>query len=598
MAMLFRAFLAALCCSFALSLALPTFGVRSSTSFSTPFVGTTTFSTPLASTSFAGTASFASTTSFAATAPSFAAPAATGWTPGLPSSTFGAPLKAFTSSTSQPTDPATLARLTESSDLPLLDTPGLEASARLYDQGSFRNWNIEMSQKDINAMNADPTAKDKYPCKITSSYGSPMAKTFSSPYLTCRYKGSVGSLRMCVDEYGRLNGDCRKLSWAVDIDGPKGKNVTVKKEQMTIHGATNMIFGGCPVDGSMMSERMAYSLLNAVNVTAPIAAHAKLFLNGRFLGVYSFVQPIDTTFARERFLGDKTRGRGAMYKEVWFNAVGMKTLEDNRKGGTLADDGWMRFVMGLIDSCPLTKEAALNLFTTHFDIDSLIDITALNSVIGSTDDWRQRHNFLWYIRDGSTGKKVVLLPWDYDRLYDATALTRGVLAGNPWWDIQATALPARCNAPLQTADQLARATANTPAKIAQWTEIFSTLPADNQVPVTCDKITKLLALGIGPQVRERTRQFLKLISLDQIRSWFTTWNAQIEGALAYDPDGPNAVKMREEQSKLLYHLTQARSLALSQANTGDRTYASTSAYITSSASSVFPSLATPFFRSG
>lgn len=456
-----------------------------------------------------------------------------------------------------------------------------------------------MSQKDYNTMNSDPTAKDKYPCKITSAYGTPSAKTFSSPLLTCRYKGSVGSLRMCVDEYGRQNGECRKLSWAVDISGPKGKNVTKTGTPFTIHGASNMIFGGCPVDGSMMSERMAYSLLNAVNVTAPIASHAKLFLNGKFLGVYSFVQPIDTTFVRERFLGDKSRGKGALYKQVWFNSVGIKTLEENRKGGTVSDDGWMRFVMGLIDSAPLTKDAALNLFNTYFDIDALIDITALNSVIGSTDDWRQRHNFLWYIRDGSTGKKIVLLPWDYDRLYDATALTRGVLAGNPWWDIQATALPARCNAPLQTADQLARATASTPAQIAQWKEIFSTLPADNQVPVTCDKITKLLALGVGPQVRARTREFLKLITLDQIRSWFSTWNSQIEDALAYDPDGPSSAKMREEQSRLLSHLTQARNLALNQANTGDRMYASISAAITSSSfAPSFPSLGTPMFRSG
>lgn len=165
-------------------------------------------------------------------------------------------------------------------------------------------------------------------------------------------------------------------------------------------------------------------------------------------------------------------------------------------------------------------------------------------------------------------KKVVLLPWDYDRLYDEQALTRGALGGKPWWD-QSTATPDRCNQPLQTPEALAAAVADSPTDRAHWVEIFKDLPADNQIPVTCDKITQLLALAFAGQVRARTKEFLNLITLDQIRSWFSTWNAQISPALAYDPDGPDASTMLAEQSKLLSHLTAARALALSQANQAD-----------------------------
>jgi hypothetical protein len=483
----------------------------------------------------------------------------------------------------QKMDSKTLAQLTNVDDLPLLNHAGLEATERLYDQGSFRNWNIQMSQKDIDAMNANPTDEKKYPCSITSAYGSSAAKTFKIPSMACRYKGSVGSLRMCVDENNRFNGDCRKLSWAVDVEGLKlMKTNATKKEDPTVHGAKNFIFGGCPVDWSMMSERMAYSLLNALNVTAPVAAHAKLFLNGKFLGVYSFVQPVDTTFARERFLGDKNHGKGALYKQVWFNQLSMKNLVDERKGGTPQDDTYMRTIMAAIDAAPLTQDAAVKLFTKYFDTKAFIDVTALNSVIGATDDWRQRHNFLWYVRDGSTGKKVVLLPWDYDRLYDEQALSRGALGGQPWWDIQATA--SRCNAPIQTPEQLGAETASSRSEIARWTAIFKTLPPDNQIPVTCDKITKLLSLAFGAQVRARTKEFLKIVTLDQIRSWFATWNAQINLALTYDPDGPNAFKIREEQNKLMTHLSAARTLALNQANLGDK--------------STFSAPSFPMFRSG
>jgi len=251
--------------------------------------------------------------------------------------------------------------------------------------------------------------------------------------------------------------------------------------------------------------------------------------------------------------------------------VGMKNLVDERKGGTPEDDAYMRTIMATIDATPLTQDAALKMFTKYFDTKSFIDVTALNSVIGATDDWRQRHNFLWYVRDGSTGKKVVLLPWDYDRLYDEQALRRGALGSNPWWDIQLSATTYACSpARMQSPEQLGAQAASSPSEISRWIEIFKTLPPDNQVPVTCDKVTKLLSLAFGAKVRARTKEFLNLITLDQIRNWFKTWNAQIEPALTYDPDGPTAFKLRDEQNKLLNHLTAARNLALSQANMADR----------------------------
>ena len=478
---------------------------------------------------------------------------------------------ALTTTSAQRLDSQSLAKITNLNDKPLLDTPSLEASKRLYDQSSFRNWNLVMSQQDIDTMNLNPTLEQKFPCTVTSNYGTPSAKTFSVPSLTCRYKGSVGSLRLCLDEYNRFNGKCRKLSWAVDIEGLKlpKTNVTKRDDEKSIHGAENLIFGGCPVDWSMMSERMSYNLLQSIGVTAPMATHAKLFLNGKYLGVYSFVQAADRTFAKERFLGDKNKGKGAIYKEVWFNQLGMLELGEERKGGSIEDDMYMRTIMAAIDASPLTQDAAVRLFETYFDTKSFIDITAFNTVIGATDDWRQRHNFLWYIRDGSTGKKLVLLPWDYDRLYDPQAKTRGALQGAPWWNIQATAQPSRCNAPLARPEQLAMEAATSASEIGRWTEIFRTLPADNKVPITCDKITKLLSLAFGAKVRARTLELLNIISIEQIRANFAVWNAQIETALAYDPDGPTAFKMRDEQNKLLTHMAEARNTAMTQANMGD-----------------------------
>jgi len=340
-----------------------------------------------------------------------------------------------------------------------------------------------------------------------------------------------------------------------------------------------------------MSERMAYSLLNDVNLTAPLAVHAKLFVNGKYLGVYSFVQPIDELFTRDHFASDKNKGKGALYKEVWFNSYGMQKLRTNRKGGSPQDDDWMRNIMSEITRTPLTAQAATSLFTKYFDMESFVDVIALDTAIADSDDWRQRHNFFWYVRDdGLTGKKLVFLPWDYDRLYDEAALTKGPLKGHPWWDIIDTASISICNKPPVPPAVLAQQTAKTPADVARWTDIYGSLAPDFQTPITCDKITQLLSLAYGAKVRSRTRDFLKLITVPKIRNWFAIWNAQIELALSYDPDGPNSSKLQSEQQQLLAHLDDARTIALTQAQSGDMNEGS----ITTQGTSLFGSPSSPF----
>lgn len=456
-------------------------------------------------------------------------------------------------------DAQVLKLVTDVNEAPLM-TNEKAAYSQLFDQTAFRSWNIEMAQSDIDALNADPTLEIYYPCSITSGYGTRSAVTHSAPSFGCRYRGGVGSLRMCLNEFHQLNNDCRKLSWGFSTDAFKSK---ARTGIPTVHGARSLNFGGCPVDLSLMSERMAFGLLSTLNVTAPRATHAKLFLNGKYLGVYSFVQAVDSVFTRQRFAADQRRGEGDLYKELWLNKYGMQNVSRG---------DFMQQIMKAVDSCPLTQEAASELLQRHFDTKSFVDVASFNAIVGNTDDWRQRHNFFWYAREDKLGKKLVFIPWDYDRLYDTGSLTRGALGGSPWWDIRKTATAATCNTPIQSPEELADQTASSAGERALWVEVFRRLSPDLGIPVTCDKFTKLLALALGPRVRARTREFLSLVPLDYIRSLFEVWNQQIGGALKLDPAGPSEQGMRAEQEKLIAYLQQARSLALNQAVEGDQAY--------------------------
>jgi hypothetical protein len=456
--------------------------------------------------------------------------------------------------------------LTSSRDMIIAGKKAQEVKA-LFDQGSFRSFNLEMSTQNVAIISADPTKELRVHCHVTTDYNTPQAKTFSDFAVGCGYKGSVGSLRVCLDENHRDNKICRKLSLRVDA-----RAFEVKKDNKTaplIHGMRSLLFAGMPVDLSMMSERTAFSLMGSLGMIVPMATHAKVFLNGKFLGVYSFVQAVDEEFTQVHFANDKRKGKGGLYKELWFNPLHMLNPSDNFQSGAKSDEKFMRDIMAAVERTPLTGDAPKQFFDQYFDVQSFIDLTAFNTVIGATDDWRQRHNFYLYVREDNFGKKLVWIPWDYDRLYDEGSDTRGALKGKPWWDISATATPAACNQLSKSSQEQAVALGGTPARIAWNKDIFDQFPPDINVPVTCDKLTKLMAAALAPRIRQRTREIAGQINMNQIRSLWSTWNAQIQTALERDPSGPPIAIMTAQQRQLEQHLTRSLQKAVSEANAAD-----------------------------
>jgi hypothetical protein len=43
-----------------------------------------------------------------------------------------------------------------------------------------------------------------------------------------------------------------------------------------------------------------------------------------------------------------------------------------------------------------SDDQASSLLETFFDVESIVNVIAMNTVLGATDDWRQRRNFYWY----------------------------------------------------------------------------------------------------------------------------------------------------------------------------------------------------------
>lgn len=406
----------------------------------------------------------------------------------------------------------------------------------LYDEYSFRSFNMIINPINFSIMTSNPVLEKDVGCLLITDYNTEHAKVLNN--VKCSFKGSVGSLRICLDEYGNDNGNCRRLSLQVKSKPSK------------------YIFNGMASDLSLMSERTAFYLMNKFGMYAPLSSHAKLFLNGKYVGIYSFVEPIDETFTKTRFGNDKTQGKGGLYKDLWFNPLHFKDIKDAHKDG-LDEKEFLKRVMAGI----LTTTESKKYLMRYFDMASFINMTAFNTAIGNTDDWRQRHNFYVYVRLGRLNqKKIVFLPWDYDRLYDQNSANRGALKGSPWWDY--SRIP--CNIMIISSQEKAQRTAQNLAQITWYKDIYDQLPPDVDVPITCDKFTRMIADAYGNEIRQRTKYFINRINLLELRNKWNTWTNQIRTALQYDIKGPTISDALLEQQKLYNSFTFSMQKALSE----------------------------------
>lgn len=457
--------------------------------------------------------------------------------------------------------------LTRYDNSPLNGTP-VEIEKSLYNQSSFRSYNLDLTPFNLARMQAKPIDELKVPCNFTVDYGTPQAQTFSYDSVGCGFKGSVGSLRICFDEYNRKNGNCRKLSISVDSQ-EFDTNTSIPKSSL-VKNFRRFSFNGMPTDTSLVSERTSFFLMRELGMIAPYSVHAKLFVNGQYWGLYSMVEAVDKNFAKLRF-NDSTKGEGAIFKDLWLNSLHTANPEEYRKSGNKEDVNFIREVMSAINSTSLIGDAPLRFFDRYFDVASFVNLTAFNMVVGNTDGWQQRHNFFLYVRTNSLGqKKLVFIPWDYDRLYDANSENRGAMSGRPFWDIAGTANTQSCNRPLLTPQQRAQSIGGSSTLMEWYRVMYAALPLDIDRPVTCDKFTRLAAFALKKRVQERVKYFIRSISMSALQTRWITWNDQIVGALQYDTAGPNIQTLFQGQNILYQYISRSSQRALAAINMDER----------------------------
>ena len=311
-------------------------------------------------------------------------------------------------------------KIDEEFKVPIIKPDGSEQylnsnSDFIFDQNELRTFELKLSEKDLEKIDSDPTA-EQYVEGMMVFEGDTI-----SP-IGIRYKGSVGAWVGCVDgeNWFEPSGKkiCTKLSTKVKINW-KGRDER-------FYGLKKLQFHAQNLDPSLMHERLGYWLFRSMGVEAPRSVHARLVINGEFIGLYALTEQIDGAFTDYHF-DDKD---GNLYKEVWpLNMNGepmdspslisaLKTNEDDNPSTDI--------ISGFADKLYNGKESDIpNIISEYMDINKVLSLAVVDRAIRHDDgflhwycseDGCASHNFYWY--EEPNNKKVNLIPWDLDNAFE------------------------------------------------------------------------------------------------------------------------------------------------------------------------------------
>jgi spore coat protein CotH len=285
----------------------------------------------------------------------------------------------------------------------------------IFNQESLHTFELNIPESALNKIDADPVKEEYVEGTLTFE-----GETLSP--VGIRYKGSVGAFVNCLSgsDWANPSGykTCTKLSMKIKINWLDSDN--------TFYGLKKLQFHSQNLDPSQMRERLGYWLFREMGVPASRSVHARLIINGDYIGVFALTEQIDGRFTRYHF----DNGKGNLYKEVW-------PLDMN--GQVQRDEVYLRNLKTNEDENPaieMIKDFALDVASADstnikevirqwMNVEEIIAFAVVDRTIRNDDGpfhWYcnngicSNHNYYWY--EEPVGNKLHLIPWDLDNAFE------------------------------------------------------------------------------------------------------------------------------------------------------------------------------------
>jgi hypothetical protein len=160
-----------------------------------------------------------------------------------------------------------------------------------------------------------------------------------------------------------------------------------------------------------------------MDVVAPRAVHARVYINGEYHGLFVAVEQVDGRFTANRFEND---GDGNLYKQLWpapdtSAADAEEALKTNDEPGLVDVSDFLAFGNAIATATEADFETTLAPF---IDVDYLARYIVVDRAIANYDGimafyygsgWGPyNQNYYWY--DTGAGR-FLLIPWDFDKAF-------------------------------------------------------------------------------------------------------------------------------------------------------------------------------------
>jgi spore coat protein CotH len=201
-------------------------------------------------------------------------------------------------------------------------------------------------------------------------------------------------------------------------------------------GLTAFVLDNALQDDSLVKERVAMRMFERLGVPAPREAHARLFVNNQFLGVYVIVEEIDARFLERRVLAPATPDVGVpyIYEYQWQFEYGFDYLGDDLQAYAAffepkthelepPSDLYRPFVELTRAIAEATDEDFDRSVSAQVDLDGFVRQAAIENFLADWDgllgNWSM-NNF--YVFRPVASSPIQLVPWDKDTTFIAADL--------------------------------------------------------------------------------------------------------------------------------------------------------------------------------
>ncbi len=231
-----------------------------------------------------------------------------------------------------------------------------------------------------------------------------------------------GTLDIALDSIGfRLRGNTSrqaakksfKVSFNTFVKGRKFLGV----EKLNLNGEHN--------DPSIIRSKLCFDLFRDAGIVASRAAHAAVYINGSYYGLYVNVEHVDEEFLEKNFINPSGNlwkclypadltylgSQPSDYRNFWSGGRPVYELKTNEDAADFTR--FARFVSLLnLTPAPALPDSLEKLA----DIGNLLSYLAMDVLLGSWDDYRALMNN-YYLYDNPANGKFMIIPYDYDNTF-------------------------------------------------------------------------------------------------------------------------------------------------------------------------------------